>query len=210
MEPENPTLRNSLPPKDSWIELKPGAEVVLDERLCREWSKLRCNYREVRGNFLAACFEFEFMIDQLIAEAFFPGADSTDQAASRQLRDCFDDIFMKGGVVQFARKIDALKQIHSRVSRLQAAIRDDVFPKLTKVRKIRNKFAHYPIAFEPRGEPPNQTLAVWLVTCGSRIELNDKFIREYSMVFGEVAKTLESGLKQLKGEVEPIEDVASA
>lgn len=69
--------KKQIPPRDSWIRLAPGKAVMINERLTKELHKKTREWREIRGNILAACFELEHLLDQILCEVFFPKADET-------------------------------------------------------------------------------------------------------------------------------------
>lgn len=187
-----PETKEKIPPRDSWVTLAPGATVHIDERLGREWTRRTQECRGIRGNVLAKCFEIEYILDQVIAEVMIP---TTEENADR--RDMLDEFFLKGPPATFRNKIEVLRKLHSRVSRLQGLLPGDAFQRLTAVRELRNDFAHYPVTFEPVGEPPNQTLRPLLVSRRGRFVLDEVFLEEQSKIVGSIFADLEAAFKAL-------------
>lgn len=181
-----------LPPRDSWLTLPPGGEVQLDDRIIKEWKKATRECREIRGNVLAACFEIEYLLDQVITETLIPSTTNNPDG-----RDIFDELFLKGPASNFRTKIDVLRKLRLRVDRLQSLIPEDMFRQLDAVRQLRNDFAHYPVTFEPSGEVPNQNLVPVLVSRRGRFILDNAFIQSEGANFTSVMAGLESAFKSL-------------
>jgi hypothetical protein len=204
--------RNQLPPQDSAIMLGPGEAVHIDAEVQQSLDKLRRNFREVRGNVLAGCFEIEYQLDVVLCEVLFPGSDNpnlkgTDNVpmtveSAKTLRGLFDELILKGGglsMISFAFKIDLFNRLSVKIPAVHTCAPKGIGKQLDAVRKIRNRFAHYPITFKPVGNPPNQTFAPLLV-CGDRmIELDTAFFVKYQKLFGSVIIGLQEILKALTG-----------
>jgi hypothetical protein len=169
----------------------------MDARLAEEWNKRKRDCREIRGNILATCFEIEYLLDQIIVEVLIPTAASNTEG-----QNLLDELFLKGPVTSFRTKIDVLRKLRSRVPRLQSLLPEDTITHLTSIRELRNDFAHYPVAFEPAGNPPQQTLLPLLISRRGRFVLDDTFLEEHGKIFGSTHSTLEAAVKSLKG-VEP-------
>jgi hypothetical protein len=188
-----PAAKPSLPSRDSWIQLSPGASVHMDARLAEEWGMRKRQCREIRGNVLATCFEIEYILDQIIAETLIP--TSTDNTAGR---DLLDELFLKGPATNFRAKIDVLRKLRGRVAHLQPLVPEDIFTRLTSVRELRNDFAHYPVTFEPTGAAPNQTLLPLLVSRRGQLVLDDAFLTQNGQLFGSTLSDLEAVLRALR------------
>ncbi|HUU41995.1 MAG TPA: hypothetical protein VMW42_13750, partial [Desulfatiglandales bacterium] len=185
--------RRKLPPRDSWIALAPGESVALDPELMRKWDEKKRLHREIRGNYLAACFEIEYQLDLVLSEVFFPGLDQTQDADKIQttsnveareralaLKDSFEEVLLKSGHLSFASKIDLLRKLADRINVLGNFVSKEVLTNLDKVRTARNTFAHYPITFKPSGKPPLQDLVPVLMSRETDIILDQSFLDEHS------------------------------
>jgi len=201
--------REQLPPRDSWIRLAPGKAVTLDERLSKLWSQKTQEWREVRGNVLSACFELEYLLDNVLYEVFFHRADEapSDKRADnepieirvdpRTMRQLFDGLFLKSGVISFNRKIDILRNLLAEMRTLQDLVSSEIISKLNKIRDVRNRFAHYPVTFTPVGDSPNQELRASLVCTDKELILDDKFFEGYNPLFSSTFKEMEGFFKRL-------------
>ena len=119
--------RTQLPPRDSWIELSPGESVLIDDEFQKKWRKETRDFREVRGNFLAGCFEIEYKLDLLLSEVHFPGLENPDAKptdnvpltieSGKVLKNLFDELILKGGssLISFGFKIDLFKKLSSQI-----------------------------------------------------------------------------------------------
>jgi len=203
--------RTQLPPRDSWVEISPGESVYIDAKFQEKWHKETRAFREVRGNFLAACFEIEYLLDSLLSEALFPGLENPDakptdnvpltMESGKVLKNLFDELILKGvslSPISFGFKIDLFKRLSSQIPALQSNMPEGFGNKLDEVRKIRNRFAHYPITFNPVGDPPDQKLLAKLVCRDKTLILNQDFFDKYSKLFGTVMTGLEEILQKLR------------
>jgi hypothetical protein len=203
--------RRRLPPKDSWIGLAPGESVTLDAELQRKWHEKTRLYREIRGNFLAACFEIEYQLDLVLGEVFFPGLDQPQDANQIQtasssdaresalaLKDSFDEVLLKSGQLSFASKIELLRKLADRITILGNLVSKEVLINLDRVRVARNRFAHYPITFKPSGKPPSQDLIAVLMSRDIDIALDQSFLDEHSKLLGSVIIQLQEILSKLR------------
>lgn len=190
--PSKLPCERTIPPRDSWIQLAPGASVQIDERLGQQWSKLTVQCREIRGNVLAKCFEIEYLIDLVIAETLIPA--STNNQDGQQM---FKDLLLKGPTISFRTKIELLRKLCHQVNRLKPLLPKNIFADLNSIRELRNDFAHYPVAFEPTGDPPDQTLLPLLVSRRGRFVLDDAFLKQYSQVFASTHTMLGNTFKAL-------------
>lgn len=202
--------KRQIPPRDSWVRLEPGKAVVMDARLTKVWKEKEREWREVRGNIVAACFEIEYLLDHVLCEVFFPGLDKAPSHKSvnehviesyedvKALRDLFDDVFFKSALIPFVRKIELFNGLVSRIRVLQELVPQGLVDKLHKIRDIRNRFAHYPVTFTPIGDMPTQQLRVSLVCRDKELELNDRFFDEYNPLFSTALSQLEEVVKGLK------------
>ena len=195
--------KTQLPPRDSWIALSPGESVHIDAEFQKKWHKETSEFREVRGNFLAGCFEIEYQLDLLLGEILFPGLDNVPLTieSGKVLKELFDELILKGGslsLISFGFKIDLFKKSSSQIPILQSILPERLGNKLDKIRKIRNRFAHYPITFKPVGDPPNQNLSARLMCRQKTIILDQEFFDRYSKLFGAVMTELEETLRKLR------------
>ena len=208
------TKKKPIPPRDSWIALPAGDELSIDPKFLQHWNNQTKRFREVRGNFLGSCFGIEFQLDSLLAETFFPGLDDPHASpkdhvpltieSGKVLKELFDELILKPGSlaqISFGFKIDLFEKLTSDIPTLAALVPDGLVTKLQKVRRIRNRFAHYPIQFRPEGDAPNQTLSGELACRDKTITLDDEFFAQYSVLFLEVVGGLEQALEKLRKEL---------
>ena len=187
-----PEEKRKIPPRDSWLTLAPGAAVHVDERFGKEWAKLTSDCLPVQGAVRAKCFEIEYVLDQVITRTLLTADDDR--------RDLFDDLFLKGPGASFRNKIEVIRKLQARVQSLQSLLPTDIVDKLTTVRELRNDFAHYPVTFEPVGEPPNQTLRALLVSRRGTFVLEDNFLQKQEATFNHALGSLETAFKALQPE----------
>lgn len=203
--------KTQLPPRDSWIALAPGKSLTIDAEFQKKWHQQTKEFREVRGNFLAACFEIEYQLDLLLGETLFPGLENPDAKptdnvpltveSGKALKELFDELILKGGTlsqISFAFKIDLFQKLASNIPALSTIVPENLANKLDKVRSIRNRFAHYPITFEPDSESQNPTLTTKLVCRDKTITLDQEFFDHYGKIFAEVMRGLEETLEKLR------------
>ena len=181
----------SLPPKDSWITLGPGAKVTIDGPLQAKWQDLSRVGREIRGNVLAHSFAVEFALDNVLTRTLFDDHKNSDPNA-RARPGAFDELVLKRRL-NFAAKIKLLRELRARFAVLEKAFPDTAFPTLEHVRDIRNRFAHYPITFKPGVSPDGETdLSMWLVCRDQEIELTPEYLEKAGASFAEVQRALEA------------------
>jgi len=65
--------KDEMSPLDSWICIHPGEGIGLNKQTQEMWIKSARGFRQMRGDILAACFEIENVLDEIIGEVFFPG-----------------------------------------------------------------------------------------------------------------------------------------
>jgi hypothetical protein len=182
-----------LPPRDSWIALKAGEKVVVDPKLRKQWREETENYRRIRGTILAAAFEIEYILDQLLVEILLPSPDSSKDKSQWEhpvlgvklddLRYIFDQHFLKSAPIRFARKIRIFKKSVSQLPNLAKITPDQLLNRLNRSSDLRNRFAHYPITFTIIGQFPNQTLLANLVCSDKEITLDKVFLTETQALF---------------------------
>jgi hypothetical protein len=203
--PPTPTRSRRLPPWDSAITLEPGQQVTLDTSSGPEFdSKIRV-FREIRGNILASCFSVEFALDRLISEVFYPGVETPgtrvfQDTQARELRDLFDDLFLKGNRSNFASKIQLLRSLRARSLRINGLIDSDLIRGLDQLRDLRNRFAHYPISFFPERGENGQVLVPKLVCRDKDLPLDKAFFEKADGDFRFVQEGLQEALTALRGE----------
>jgi hypothetical protein len=180
-----------LPPFDSQIRLGPGKNVSIDSELEKEWRGKADALRRIRGEILAFGFEVEHSIDTIISRFFFPGNDTKSEASKQS----FDELFLKSPAANFARKIQIFKTLW-RDSSLAQQVPVDLLKELERVKDLRNRFAHYPITFDPTTELPYGRLIPRLVCRDKEITLDDPSLREFQELFAFVRSSLNEILKQ--------------
>ncbi len=203
--------KNKLPPRDSWIALEPGRSIKIDASLQQDWGEKTRALRQARGATLAACFEVEYQVDLVLCEALFPGVDGPNSSPSDRVtltvqegkarKGLFDELILKDApmaMISFRFKVELLGRLASRIPPVQAAMPEELLAKLDKVRRVRNRFAHYPVSFVPEGDPPNQRLSARLVCRDKTLVLDDEFFRRHSELFTDVMAGLEQTLKNLR------------
>ncbi len=154
---------------------------------------------------MAQCFSVEFELDRMLSEIFFPGTDTPGSHAfqdsrARELREVFDDLFLKGNRLNFASKIQVLKSLRKRLARLDGATEAELIGRLEKLRNLRNRFAHYPVSFFPEQIEGRQTLVAKLVCRDKDIALDQAFFDEADADFRFVQERLQEALAALRGE----------
>jgi hypothetical protein len=205
--------RTHLPPRDSWLSLGPGESVFMDAAFGKKWNEQTQAFRQVRGNFLAQCFDVEYLLDSVLCETLFPGSqhpgtEITDNAPVTVatmdiLRDAFDELVLKVGSpspVCFRFKIDLLKRLTSRIAVLESVVPKGLASRLEKIKDIRNRFAHYPVSFRPVGRPPSQDLSAELVCKDKTVQLDEAFFKKHSALRATVMSELEEVLGKLQSD----------
>jgi hypothetical protein len=196
--------RKQVPPHDSVVVLKPGEGFHLDVEKDSAWKNLTRHFREMRGNVLADSFQIEMQLDRVLCELLFPSSDNpklqpTDTipvtaASVKSLRSLFDELVLKSSsmpTISFAFKITLLGQLETRISTLKSAMPEGLVTTLNAVRKIRNNFAHYPVAFMPRGAADDkQTLEPVLCTHTAEIKLDQQFFEQSALLFQKAIEGL--------------------
>ncbi len=101
--------RIRLPPKDSWIELSAGESLRIDAEFQAKWRNQAARFRELRGSFLAGCFEIEYQLDLALCEVLFPGLDDPKAKpadnvpltveSGKVLKELFDDLILKSVIL---------------------------------------------------------------------------------------------------------------
>jgi len=170
---------------DSSITPTPGAQVTLNERLMREWYEQRRRCHEVRGNVLSAAFDIEYLLDLVISRSLIPATTSSER--SHML---FDELFLKSGGINFRTKIEILRKLLTKLASLRSLLPHDIIKDVNAVRETRNDFAHYPIGFEPQGEPPEQTLLPVLITRHKTFVIDEEYLKQTEKLFGRVTHHL--------------------
>lgn len=188
-------MQRERPPRDSWIAIKPGQSLVFD-RVGIEEAQTKASRigREVRGAVLAAGFEVEWIIDQIILRAFHPGADAEEERA------LFDRLLLKKGPLRFANKIRLIKDLHKARASVRSALPEQILGLLDEVRTVRNDFAHYPVTLVPEGEEPISKLTPVLSGADADRMLDDASARQMLEKFASVVSGLDNALRVLSAE----------
>jgi hypothetical protein len=176
----------SLPPLDSQIRLKPGGSVSIDAELQKEWIGKADALKRIRGEILAFGFEVEYSIDMIISQFFFPDSP----ARSETPKKLFDELFLKSFASNFARKLEVFKVL-SRDASLASLVSTSLLENLNRVKDLRNRFAHYPITFDPTTELPYRKLIPRLVCRDKEVTLDDPSLREFQELFASVRSDLD-------------------
>lgn len=149
--------------------------------------------REVRGGILAGGYDVESIIDSILLKVFFPRPEDEDT------RSLFDDVFLKRGSLNLARKLSILKIARARLSSLADIIPQELAARLERVRSVRNEFAHYAIAFNLDGPEPIKKLKATLVGPERDLDLTDDVVKELFEFFAQVSADLNDIVKALEG-----------
>lgn len=182
---ETVTMKNkeNLPPRDSWIRSQPGEAIKLNATLQDLWIRKARELRKTRGDMLATSFQLEYILDEIIAEVFFPGlkvipkteigdAALANFASPTVLKEVFIRLFLKATNSQLGRKVDLFNSLTNEIQVFGKLVSEDLKSDLREAVKIRNSFAHFPIYFEATGEPPSQDLSAVFVVRGEKVLFN--------------------------------------
>jgi hypothetical protein len=202
-------VRERLPPRDSVIKFNPGEGLAFDARLQDLWIQRGRELRKIRGDMLASSFQVEYVLDEIIAEFFFPGLsvipkDGTGEddlnkfASATVLKELFSRYFLKTANSQLGRKLDLFNNLTNESQIVGSLVTPDLKSDLRRAVEIRNAFAHYPAYFEIDGEPPNQDLKAILIIKGDRVELTKGLCEEYKSQIISTAEKLAKVFNQLQ------------
>ena len=200
--------------------LQPGEGVSTDAEQHRTWQTLTRRLREMRGNVLADCFQIEMQLDRVLCELIFPSSDDPNLkpedsipvtvASAKALRALFDELILKSAsmpMISFSFKITLLGQFEERITTLKSAMPEGFVKTLDAVRKIRNNFAHYPVAFMPRGNANDkQTLEPVLCTHRAEIKLDQAFFERSALLFKEAIEGLRTVNEALRNNLDREEE----
>jgi hypothetical protein len=175
--------KENLPPRDSWIRSQPGEAIKLNATLQDLWIRKARELRKTRGDMLATSFQLEYILDEIIAEVFFPGlkvipkteigdAALANFASPTVLKEVFIRLFLKATNSQLGRKVDLFNSLTNEIQVFGKLVSEDLKSDLREAVKIRNSFAHFPIYFEATGEPPSQDLSAVFVVRGEKVLFN--------------------------------------
>lgn len=190
--PDDLQDKEALPPMDSWIALDPGTELEFDAEVQQQWLNQAQRFRRVRGTFLAACFELEYAIDSIVAEALFPQPRSESQEETKR---AFEKLFLKTPTRTFGRKIAMLEELSAKIAVLSASVSSELIGELKDIVRIRNGFAHFPIVFKPIKTDTGQTLVPLLALKHPPLALDDSFLERYGKLIPKVAVGLDAALQ---------------
>jgi hypothetical protein len=201
--------KDELSPMDSWISFAPGAGVALNKRIQEMWIETARDLRKFRGDILAACFEVENVLDEIVGEVFFPGlfrapGDSTgtgDPVAysnSAVLKNAFGRIFLRASGGTLGRKVRLFKDISKEIRQMGDLLTDQLETDLDKVLNLRNAFAHFPITFEVRGGQAGPEFAALILIGGEIVELAQPACQRYKALVSSTAGLLRSALVKLQ------------
>jgi hypothetical protein len=202
-------VREKLPPRDSWIKFNPGQGLSLDARLQELWIQKGRELRKIRGDILASSFQLEYVLDEIIAEFFFPGLSVTPNneigedglskfASATLLKELFGRFFLKTANSPLGRKLDLLNNLSNESQIFGKLVPSDLKHDLRQAAEIRNAFAHYPAYFEAVGGPSTQDLKAILMMKGEKVELTKELCDEYKSKIVSTAEKLAEVSKQLQ------------
>jgi hypothetical protein len=175
-----------LPLGDSWVRLDPGKTFALDAESGNEWKAKTTALRTTRGSVLTFAFEVEHSIDIVISRFFFPDEDPK----SEELKPLFDELFLKAPSANFARKIQVFKDLSKQPS-LSSLVPPDLLKNFEQIKDLRNRFAHYPIFFDPSDGESTGRLVAKLVCRDKEITLDDAFFKKCGELFSPVEGDLQ-------------------
>ena len=178
-----------LPPHDSWIRLAPGTSFQLDAESGNEWTTKATAFRTTRGTILTFAFEVEHALDVVINRFFFPNKDKK----SEELKLLFDGLFLKSPSSNLARKIRVFKDL-SKHPDLSTLVPPDLLKNLEKMKDLRNRFAHYPVSFDPHSGESKERLIARLVCRDKEITLDEPFLKECGELFVSIDQDLQKVL----------------
>jgi hypothetical protein len=135
-------------------------------------------------------FQLEYILDEIIAEVFFPGlkvipktemgeAALATFASATVLKEVFIRLFLKATNSQLGRKVDLFNSLTNEIQVFGQLVSEDLKSDLREAVKIRNSFAHFPIYFEATGEPPSQDLSAVFVVRGEKVLLTSAVCAGY-------------------------------
>jgi hypothetical protein len=173
------------------------------------WINGARDLRKMRGNILAACFETENVLDEIIGEVFFPGlssapgqstatADPTAYLKGSVLKNAFTRIFLRTSANTFGRKVELLKDVSKEIRQLDELLTDQLKADLDRLRRIRNAFGHFPITFEIRAADSGPVLAALLLVAGEIVELTQPICQDYKALVTGTAGILRGVLEELR------------
>lgn len=165
------STKRTHPPRDSWIELKPGESILIDrEHIGKAYPEAVRKGRGIRGDVLAAAYEIEYMIDQIITSIFVPYTPDDPR------KNIFDKAFLKSSGLRLNNKLKIIKMCTAEIESISGLISSEILDELYKIKDVRNDFAHYPIKLIPDKAEPIKELTI--VLCGSTqdIELSDEYV----------------------------------
>jgi len=193
--------KKSQPPiVDGWIELAPGAKVMVDERLDRDWQQQEKKIKELRGRTLAACIQIELMLDSLLQHLFFPehllkidkdkGDLKVSDLSSLFLYEVIKDLSLSDKYRIFKKLSTQHKLIGDKDCKA-------LLINLDKVRKVRNLFAHSAISFIPVGDPPKQELRPEGYSEGKRIIIDHEYLINCEQLFSQTIQLTDALLRAI-------------
>jgi hypothetical protein len=201
--------KEKLPPKDSWIRLNPGEGFQFNADIQELWIQKARELRRIRGDILAISFQLEYILDEIIAEMFFPGLSIIPSgeigedalqsfASSTVLKELFSRLFLKTTNSQLGRKIDILNNLTNELQFFGKLVPDALKADIKRSAEIRNLFAHYPAYFEMVGDEHSQDLKAMYIVKGEKVELTKMLCDEYKAQLSLTAENLAQVQKQLQ------------
>jgi len=193
--------KDELSPLDSWICFGPGEGVTLNNRIQAMWIQKARDLRKMRGDMLAASFDVENVLDEIICEVFFPGlnkapgdgpqpANLEAYANSAVLKNVFGRVFLRTPSNTFGRKVELFLKVSKEIRELRNLVPDQLKGDLKMVLTIRNAFAHSPVSFDIKADPSNPQLAALIVVAGKITELTPPICAQYRDLVSSTAGQL--------------------
>lgn len=180
---------------DGWIELAPGEQVMIDERLAKDWHQYGERIKDLRGRILSVCIQIELMLDSLLRHLFFPEhLLKIDEARAGFKVGDLSVMFLYEIIkdLRFSDKYKIFRKLLAQHKLLEGRDCKELVGCLDRVRKVRNLFAHSAISFVPVGNPPDQILRPEGYSEGKRIILNQKYIVDCEKLFSHTIRLLDT------------------
>lgn len=195
-------MKKQIAPRDSWIQLKAGEKVRIDEKLAKRWYQQIKGLREIRGNIIALTVEIELILDQIICALFFPiliKQELSEENRKRQedINKLFDNFVLKERPMQFNSKIHLFEKLCLHHHLLKHFQSKELIKNLDDIRKVRNRFSHNTITFIPKGNTPNQNLVPILTCFDKEISLDDSYFDSLNKLYNQTMENLENLLKMI-------------
>ena len=206
------TKKEPIPPRDSWITLKPKQSIEVTPEVAADWDRQKTALRQIRGNILAYSLDIEFAVDVAIREVLFSVENNVNGTFSENIeknKGIFDSTISKSGALTFNNKIKILRNLLLENSIFGEDDRKLLFKLLNKVKSIRNKFAHTTLAFEPKANTERTQLTPYIVEGGIRVYMDNNYFDKLNQLYAECLVRVENVTRAIqKTPLEPLPKVA--